>query len=214
MVYAKQGAHLQQIGRTISLRCPSCRQLGTLMAAPGGQDIYCSDGVNQHLCGCRLCPNDLCKALIFVVWDGPNNTLVTSYPPERLDFDSTNIPAGITNALEEAITCVSNECYVAGAIMVRKTLEELCHERAAAGVNLKERLRSLGNKALLPKELLDGLDDLRLLGNDAAHIESQEFNQIGKEEVEIGVHFAKEVLKAVFQYSDLLAKLRSLRRSP
>jgi hypothetical protein len=67
---------------------------------------------------------------------------------------------------------------------------------------------------LLPQELLDGLDDLRLLGNDAAHIESQEFNNIGKEEVEIGIEFAKEVLKAVYQYADLLARLRSLKRTP
>jgi hypothetical protein len=65
-----------------------------------------------------------------------------------------------------------------------------------------------------PQELLDGLGDLRLLGNDAAHIESQEFNTVGKEEVEIGIQFTKEVLKAVFQYSDLLGKLRSLKRTP
>jgi len=98
--------------------------------------------------------------------------------------------------------------------MVRKTLEELCHVQGAAGPNLKERIKALGTKVLLPPELLDGLDDLRLLGNDAAHIESQEFNNVGKEEVEIGIEFAKEVLKAVYQYSGLLARLRSLKRSP
>lgn len=140
--------------------------------------------------------------------------LQASYPPERLDFDATNIPASITKALEEAITCHANECFIASAIMVRKTLEELCHERGATGANLKERLRNLGSKVILPQELLDGLDDLRLLGNDAAHIESQEFNAVGKEEVQIGVQFTKEVLKAVFQYSDLLVKLRSLKRTP
>jgi len=98
--------------------------------------------------------------------------------------------------------------------MVRKTLEELCHERKATGSNLRERLRDLGTKIVVPQELLEGLDDLRLLGNDAAHIESQEFNSVGKEEVEIGIQFAKEVLKAVFQYSDLLTKLRSLKKAP
>ncbi len=105
--------------------------------------------------------------------------------------------------------------------MVRKTLEELCHDRGATGGNLKERLRAIGTKILIPQELLDGLDDLRLLGNDAAHIESQEFDTVGRDEVEIGIQFAKEVLKAVFQYSkavfqysDLLAKLRSLKRTP
>jgi hypothetical protein len=89
-----------------------------------------------------------------------------------------------------------------------------CHERNAPGTNLKERLRSLGTKVVLPRELLDGLDDLRLLGNDAAHIESKEFDSIGREEIEIGIQFTKEVLKAVFQYSDLLAKLRSLKSAP
>jgi hypothetical protein len=96
--------------------------------------------------------------------------------------------------------------------MVRKTLEELCNDRGATGSNLKERLISLGKKVVLPIELLDGLDDLRLLGNDAAHIESQEFNKVGREEVEIGIEFAKEVLKAVYQYSALLGRLRGLKK--
>jgi hypothetical protein len=100
----------------------------------------------------------------------------------------------------------------AAAIMVRKTLEELCLDRQATGNNLKERIRSLGGKVVLPQELLDGLDDLRLLGNDAAHIESQEFNKVGQEEVEIGIEFTKEVLKAVYQYSALLTRLRALKK--
>ena len=96
--------------------------------------------------------------------------------------------------------------------MVRKTLEELCRDRGASGANLKERIRALGAKVVLPKELFDGLDDIRLLGNDAAHIESQEFNQIGQEELDVAIEFTKEVLKAVFQYSNLLSKLRSLKK--
>jgi hypothetical protein len=164
--------------------------------------------------GQRLCPNPFCRALVFVVWDRVRNTLAATYPPELLDFDTTNIPVAITKAFQEAIACHANECFIACAIMVRKTLEELCHERGVTGANLKERLRNLGTKVVLPQELLAGLDDLRLLGNDAAHIESQEFNTVGREEVEISIQFAKEVLKAVFQYSDLLAKLRSLKRTP
>jgi len=98
--------------------------------------------------------------------------------------------------------------------MVRKTLEELSRDRAAQGKDLKERIRDLGTKIVLPKELLDGLDDLRLLGNDAAHIESREYDQVGKEEVEIGIEFTKEVLKATYQYSALLNRLRALKKAP
>ena len=98
--------------------------------------------------------------------------------------------------------------------MVRKTLEELCRDRGAKGSNLKERIRDLGSRVVLPKELFDGLDDIRLLGNDAAHIESQEFGKIGQEELDVAIEFTKEVLKAIFQYAELLGRLRSLRKQP
>jgi hypothetical protein len=207
----RTGGQVNQ-GMRVSLRCPTCRQLGTFNVFMQ-HDAATQSGGQACFAGLRLCPNASCNTLVFCVWTQGGQKLVASYPPERLDFDATNIPASITKALEEAITCHANECFIASAIMVRKTLEELCHERGATGANLKERLRNLGTKIVLPQELLDGLDDLRLLGNDAAHIESQEFDTIGKEEVEIGIQFTKEVLKAVFQYSDLLAKLRGLKRT-
>lgn len=137
-----------------------------------------------------------------------------SFPYERIDFDVTNIPNAVIAAFEEAISCHAGKCFVAAAMMVRKTLEELCADRKAEGANLKERIKALGSKVVLPQELLDGVDDLRLLGNDAAHIESREYEKVGQEEVEIGVEFAKEVLKAVYQYSALLNKLRSLKKTP
>jgi hypothetical protein len=146
------------------------------------------------------------------VRDGKFATLLASYPAERIDFDTANVPSNVTAAMEEAITCHASGCLIAAAIMVRKTLEELCADRKASGKNLRDRVRELGTKVVLPQELLDGLDDLRLLGNDAAHIESQEFNMVGQEEVEIGIEFTKEVLKATYQYSALLNRLRSLKK--
>jgi hypothetical protein len=44
---------------------------------------------------------------------------------------------------------------------------------------------------VIPAELLAGLDDLRLLGNDAAHIESKEYEKVGQEEVEVGIERRK-----------------------
>jgi Domain of unknown function (DUF4145) len=79
-----------------------------------------------------------------MVWQ--NNQLVRTYPAMRIDFDQTNIPPPVVSAFQEAITCHSSECFIAGAIMVRKTLEELCRERGSQGKDLKERIRDLGNK--------------------------------------------------------------------
>lgn len=194
----------------LSLRCPNCRQIGILEVV--GQDL----GLNivqrgTTFAGQRRCTNPKCLTHIFVVHNGTQ--IVESFPAETIDFDATNIPPSVVSAFEEAIKCHASQCFIASAIMVRKTLEELCRDRQATGNNLKERIRALGTKVVLPQELLDGLDDLRLLGNDAAHIESQEYDKVGKEEVEVGIEFAKEVLKAVYQYSALLNRLRSLKKT-
>lgn len=198
-------------GRPLSARCPACRQLGTFEVI--GRDLALASSDRTVLCvGHRRCPNPQCMAHIFVVVK--DGGIATSYPPLRIDFDAVNVPAGVVKAFEEAVTCHANDCFVASALMIRKALEELCQDRQAKGANLKERIRSLGNKIVLPQELLDGLDELRLLGNDAAHIESREYDKVGKEEVEVGIEFTKEVLKATYQYSALLGRLRSLKNAP
>ena len=200
----------QQPTWVVSLRCPSCRQRGTFDNL-GGNDIVIHP---RTIVGYRRCPDPQCLVLVFFAADTQTGTLNVTYPAERIDFDAVNIPSPVINALEEAIACHANKCFIASAIMVRKTLEELCRERGATGNNLKERIKALGTKVVLPTELLDGLDDLRLLGNDAAHIESTEYDKVGQEEIEIGIEFAKEVLKAVYQYSALLNRLRALKKTP
>jgi len=56
------------------------------------------------------------------------------------------------------------------------------------------------------------MDELRLLGNDVAHIEAKVYDQVGSAEVEAAIELTKEILKAVFQLDSLVTKLKSLRR--
>lgn len=58
------------------------------------------------------------------------------------------------------------------------------------------------------------LDSLRLLGNDAAHVAAKNYNGVGRDEVEAAVDLTKEILKAIYQYNDLLAKLNALKKTP
>lgn len=82
----------------------------------------------------------------------------------------------------------------------------------AKGENLYLKIKDLGSKIIIPQELFEGMNELKLLGNDAAHIEFNTFNEIGKIEIEISIEFTKEILKAVYQYESLLDKLKSLKR--
>lgn len=96
--------------------------------------------------------------------------------------------------------------------MVRRVLEELCEDRGATGKNLKDRLSDLGANVVVPRELLDAADELRLLGNDAAHIEAKAYDSIGQEEAGLAIELAKELLKAVYQYQSLVDRLRGLKK--
>ncbi len=166
--------------------------------------------VVDNFLGIRRCPNEKCYGHLFFIADAVGNVQLTS-PTETIPFDKENIPDKVLKAFEESIKCHSNSCFIASAIMIRKTLEEICIDRGATGVNLYKKLQDLGSKILIPQELLEGMNELRLLGNDAAHIEAQTFSEIGKDEIEISLEFAKEILKAVYQYDSLLQKLKRLK---
>jgi hypothetical protein len=196
----------------VTLRCPVCRHIGSFHGLANCNDIAWHElGGVQTQGGARKCPNLECQSLVFVVLKG--GKLDTSYPPEVIDFDSTNLPPRILASLEEAIKAHAAGCFKAAALMVRRLLEELCQDKNAKGPTLKDRLTALGGTALLPKELLDAADELRLLGNDAAHVEAKEYDSIGDQEAAIAIELAKELLKAVYQYTSLVAKLKGLKKS-
>jgi len=192
--------------RRISIRCPHCGHNGTF-------ELMNQDVSNRNRTyGLRRCPNSNCFGHLFFVVDNNNGEILITYPSDSIPFDKENIPENVLNAFQEAVLNHANNCFVSSAIMIRKTLEEICKDREAIGKNLFNRLQDLGTKIVIPKELIEGMQELRLLGNDAAHIESNTFNEIGKTEVEISIEFTKEILKAVYQYESLLGKLRSLKK--
>lgn len=211
-LHAIQGVHPAQEATEVLLRCPSCRHQVALQGMANAHDVRANapDGSLRRY-GQRRCPNSSCRAHVFVVFEESSGGVLAAYPPEVIDFDGTGLPENVLASLAEAISCHGAGCYRAAAIMVRRTLEDLCHDRGASGENLRDRLADLGTKVVVPNELLDGLDNLRLLGNDAAHIEAKTYDQVGRAEVELAIDVAKEVLKAVYQYRDLVARLDALK---
>ena len=189
----------------LAARCPHCGREAVMVTL--GQDLALT---NDIICGQRQCPRSECRGHLFIVWQG--GKIVAAYPPVRVDFDAENVPEPVRKTFEEALDCHASGCLVAAAIMVRRTLEEICAERGAKGANLKARLEDLESKIVLPKELLDAMNELRLLGNDAAHLEATTFKQISVQELEVAIEFTKEIIKGLYQYSSLLAKLRGLKR--
>ncbi|WP_309088071.1 DUF4145 domain-containing protein [Phenylobacterium sp.] len=199
----------------VALRCPHCRHTGVFFPVQDGWDTRwwesVGDDMEKRAAGARVCPNQDCGGIVLVVMH--EKELVESFPPEMIDFDATALPERLLATLEEAARCHAAGAYRACALMVRRLLEELCDDRKADGANLKARLSSLGSANLVPTELLEAADELRILGNDAAHIDGKSYDNIGADECEAALELAKELLKAVYQYNALLDRLRALKKS-
>jgi hypothetical protein len=71
---------------------------------------------------------------VFVVYSFGDEAarVVATYSPERIGFDTTGLPPRVLTAFEEAVSCHAAQCS-AGAMMVRKTLEELCADQQIIG---------------------------------------------------------------------------------
>jgi HEPN domain-containing protein len=202
-----------------NLRCPHCNHQGAFHPIVNCNDVGWVEGVaNQagqvqptgFAAGVRKCPNPECSGLVQVVLQ--SGQVVESFPPEVIDFDSTNLPPAILASLEEAIKAHAANCYKASALMVRRVLEELCDDKNAVGGDLKQRLAALSQSVVVPKELLDAADELRLLGNDAAHVKAKNYDAVGKDEASLAIELAKELLKAVYQYTSLVDRLKALKK--
>jgi hypothetical protein len=148
-----------------------------------------------------------CRGLVFTI-ENPRGTIEEIEPPQLLDFDPEGLPPRCLKTLKEAVACHAAGACRAAAMMVRRLLEEICDANSAKGNNLHERLNSLKAIIILPGELFEAMFALKALGNDAAHVEAKEYNEIGREEAEISIELAKEILKAIYQLKSLVARLK------
>jgi hypothetical protein len=177
-----------QVGPALPIVCPGCTREGNFLGqgpdtTVAVQDPSAAGRVIQINVGSRYCPNTTCMTHVFVVYQpqGGTNKVLRSYPAGRINFDVTGVPEKVRKAFDEALTCGANECFVAAGMLIRKTLEAVCEDRSATGGNLKARINDLKTKLTLPNALFEAMDHLRLLGNDAAHIEAKTYDEVGKD---------------------------------
>lgn len=195
----------------VALRCPGCGREAVFEPIGSANDVGIAHPPPARYFGQRRCPSVQCHTHVFVVFD-PQYKVLASYPAQRIDFDKGNVPPQVLRSFEEALTCHAHECYIGAAMLVRRTLEELCADQKAEGDSLAVRLKALKEKVVLPEPLFKALDHLRLLGNDAAHVEAKTYDNVGEAEVKVAITLTKEILKAVYQLDALVSQLAALKK--
>ncbi|MGW5132358.1 DUF4145 domain-containing protein [Streptomyces sp. NPDC004135] len=117
----------------------------------------------------------MCKQTITVIerrerigdgWSDAARRLVHPAPQARL-LD-TSIPDTVRSIFQEGTTAEQAGALRAAAAMYRATVEELCADKGATGPNLKAKIANLKDFGLA-SDLIDDLDEARLLGNWSLH---------------------------------------------
>jgi Domain of unknown function (DUF4145) len=192
-----------------SLECPVCSHKGSFATIK-----FLSDGVRdgQFREGIAIlqCPNINCRSLILAEIE--NKITKSTFPYKMVDFNSVDIPEKIVLTFNEALVCFSNQCYFAAGVMIRKTLEELCEIEGALGSSLHQRIEDLKTKITISNDLKESISELKLLGNDSAHLELKHFENIGEEELDIAIEIVKELLKSLYQQKALVERIRSFKK--
>ena len=90
------------------------------------------------------------------------------YPSDR-NVSTDSMPETASRVYADAARSYQVGLYEPCVIMCRKCIEALCQELGAKKGNLKERLAKLQKSGHIDQKLLTWADELRLIGNDAAH---------------------------------------------
>lgn len=95
--------------------------------------------------------------------------------------------------------------------MLRRAVEELCDDKGVRGNTLRDRVSALNAMVVLPPQLIEAMQELRILGNDAAHVTARAYEDVESEQVYAAFRLVREVVKAVYQLDSLIQELRSLK---
>lgn len=137
-------------------------------------------------------------------WDKPSRIF-----PVREDLVGWSVPKGIRNAFAEAVRCLNAKSYTAAAIMCRKTLEGVCEEHKVPGKALQQRIEALKDAGVIEGRLYQWADELRLVGNEAAHDVSIE---VTAQDASDTVDFTRAVLEYVYTFRDQFERFKQRRQ--
>jgi hypothetical protein len=82
---------------------------------------------------------------------------------------SDTVPESLRQEHSEARACFNAKAYTATVVMVRRTLEGVCADHGITRKPLYAALGEMKSTGLIEGRLLEWAQELRALGNDAAH---------------------------------------------
>jgi hypothetical protein len=208
-------------GDTIESFCPRCNCVVTaevratasghptadlLEALPDGEDGF--HRVRYSLAFCRRCEG----VFLYRSCNSEPSELALEEMlyPRSTDPMGPDISALIRRPHESAVSCFETANYEPCVIMCRKTLEAMCQVLGETSGTLQARLRRLRDGGVVEARLCAWADELRMVGNDAAH---DLLLNISKEDARDSLDFVNTILIYVFTLDKKFQEFKNRRRA-
>lgn len=131
--------------------------------------------------------------------------------PQRSKSTPPGLPDPIRRAFESASACFETAQYEPSVIMCRKCLEGVCAAFEITNGNLKKRLAALRDSGIIDERLFSWSDQLRLVGNDAAH----DLNlRVSKDDAQDSLDFVEAIVVYVFTLEKKFRAFQERRDQP
>ena len=216
--------------RTIDVFCTDCNvQVAACVVATHGKctpqsgfemiaiDDLASAPYDVVECAIAVCGR--CESVFLVESTCVEIEGTSTLPRERILYPSSRrismdgVPATVVRAYSNAARSFSVGLYEPCVIMSRKCIEAVCEELGTTKGNLKERLSILGENGKIDQNILAWANQLRLIGNDAAHDLKIVIEQIDARDA---LDFVEAILMYVFtlnrKFEEFLERRKNLHK--
>jgi hypothetical protein len=111
---------------------------------------------------------------------------------------SVVIPEELRREHREAQSCFNADAYTATVVMVRRALEGVCSHHNITATNLVRALEEMERQGLIEGRLLEWAQELRVLGNQAAHFTGR---PVARQDAQDALELAEALLDYLYLFT-------------
>ncbi|MEZ5902948.1 MAG: DUF4145 domain-containing protein [Alphaproteobacteria bacterium] len=108
------------------------------------------------------------------------------------------VPQKTLVAFNESVRCYENKCFVASFVMIKRALEEIFKDKSIKGYTLKSKIENISLEISLPRELIEAINEIKILNDVFFDIESKNFTDTTEIEIWLIIDLTKEIIKNLY----------------
>ena len=120
------------------------------------------------------------------------------------------IPEKLRDSLKESVKCYRAHSFTATTIMCRRTIEGFCSLKGVNEKNLSKSIEKLRANGTINDQLFEWANELRLLGNEAAHNIGIEFSAVDSRDI---LDFTIAILDFTYSFKDKFDRFKERQKS-